>query len=201
VVKTLPAGREQHNSYTSADGRHVYVTSLRDSMITVIDPERLEVQRQIRMQGIPRVIAFNSKDSLAYVTMSGIIGYVTLDLLADSVVDRVELPIPEGTPPPLLDTYTHGVLLTPDERELWIAVYANDKVYGFTLPGNAPLADLTIDQGPHWFTLHPSGEPLYVSLERAGAVAAIHRGLRTVQLRASVGQAPTRILAFRSPVR
>jgi len=200
VVRSLPAGREQHNSYTSADGRHIYVTSLADSMITVIDADSLEVLRNIRMPGIPRVIAFTADDSLAFVTMSGMIGFVTLDLHADRVIDRLELSIPEGTPPPLLDTYTHGVLLTPDERELWIAVYATDRVHAFTLPGNSPLADLAIAQGPHWFTLHPDAEPLYVSLERAGQVAAIHRGLRTVQVRADVGQAPTRILAFRASV-
>jgi hypothetical protein len=120
------------------------------------------------------------------------IGFITVDLTRDSVVDRVDMPIPAGTPPPLLDTYTHGVLLTPDNRELWIAVYATDKVYAFTMPGRQPLADLTVGDGPHWSTLHPEGEPLYVSLERAGEVAAIHRGLRTVQRKAAVGRGPTR---------
>jgi len=199
VVRTVPAGREQHNSYTSADGTRVYVTSLRDSMITVIDPVALTAVRQIRIDGVPRVMALTRADARAYLSLSGMIGYAALDLGADSLVDRVTMPIPPGTPPPLLDTYTHGVLLTPDESELWIAVYATDKVYAFTLPGNAPLADLTVGQGPHWFTLHPAGEPLYVSLERAGEVAAIHRGLRVVQRKAKVGQAPTRILAFTAP--
>jgi len=199
VVKTLPAGREQHNSYTSKDGQHVYVTSLADSLISVIDPERLEVVRQIRPGGIPRTIALTDPDSLVYVTLSGMIGFVTVNLTTDRVVDRMEMPIPEGTPPPLLDTYTHGVLLTPDNDELWIAVYATDKVYAFTMPGRQPLADLTVGNGPHWFTLHPDGEPLYVSLERAGEVAAIHRGLRTVHRKAAVGRGPTRILAFRTP--
>jgi DNA-binding beta-propeller fold protein YncE len=200
VVKSLPGGREQHNSYTSKNGQHVYVTSLADSLITVIDPEKLEIVRQIRPGGIPRTIAFTDPDTLAYLTLSGMIGFVTVDLRTDSVVDRLKMAIPEGTPPPLLDTYTHGVLLTPDQSELWIAVYASDKVYGFTMPGRKPLADLRVGEGPHWFTLHPDGEPLYVSVERAGEVAAIHRGLRTVQRKATVGKGPTRILAFRTPV-
>ena len=199
VVKTLPAGREQHNAYTSHDGRRVYVTAMGDSLITVIDPARLEIERKIPVGGIPRPVAFSANDSIAYVALSGMIGFVTLDLATDRVIDRLELPIPAGTPPPLLETYTHGILLTPDEKELWLAVYALDRVLAFSLPGNRPLADLVVGEGPHWFTLHPDGEPLYVSLERAGQVAAIHRGLREVMRKQPAGQGPTRILAFRGP--
>ncbi len=200
VVKTLPAGRAQHNAYTSADGRHVYVTSMGDSLLTVIDPKTLEINRKIHVGGIPRPVALTKDNTRAYVALSNLIGFVTVDLATDQVVQRLELPIPAGTPPPPLDTYTHGVLLTPNERELWIAVYATDKVLGFTMPEREQFADVTVGGGPHWFTLHPDGEPLYVSLERGGSVAAIHRGLREVLTKAIVGQAPTRILAFRVPV-
>lgn len=197
VVKTLPVGREQHNAYTSADGSHVYVTAMGDSLIAVVDPRELEIDRKIHVGGIPRPVALTADESLAYVALSNLHGFVALDLRSGAVTRRVEIPLPSGTPRPLLDTYTHGLLLTPDGRELWTASYAIDKVYAFTVPDLRPLAELTLDQGPHWFTLHPDGEPLYVTLERAGKVAAIHRGLRTVHHMANVGQAPTRILAFR----
>jgi YVTN family beta-propeller protein len=200
VVKSLPVGLEQHNSYTSADGRHVYVTSMGDSLIAVIDPVKLEILRKIPAGGIPRPVALARDESLAYVALSDLHGFVALDLKSGTIARRVELPVPPGTPPPLLATYTHGLLLTPDERELWTASYAIDKVYAFTVPELAPLAELSVGQGPHWFTLHPDGEPLYVSVERAGEVVAIHRGLRTILARGKVGQAPTRILAFRTPV-
>lgn len=198
VVTTLPVGREQHNAYTSADGSHVYVTAMRDSLIAVVDPVKLAIDRKIHVGGIPRPVALAGDESLAYVALSNLHGFVVLDLRTDQVTRRVEIPLPPGTPRPLLDTYTHGLLLTPDGRELWTASYAIDKVYAFTVPDLRPLAELTLDQGPHWFTLHPDGEPLYVSVERAGKVAAIHRGLRTVHHIAKVGQAPTRILAFRA---
>lgn len=195
VVKTLPVGREEHNAYTAADGT-VYVTAMGDSLIAVIDPVALEIERKIPVGGIPRPVALTADESVAYVALSNLHGFVTLDLRTDAVVHRLEIPLPAGTPPPLLDTYTHGLLLTPDQRELWVASYATDKVYAFLMPERTPLAEIAVGQGPHWFTLHPSGEPLYVSVERAGTVAAIHRGLRTVMRTAPVGRAPTRILAF-----
>lgn len=199
VVKTLPAGAQGHNAYLSADGARVYSTSMGEDLISVIDVATLEIERRIPLGGVPRPVALTRDGELAYVALSGLIGYVTVDLGSDEIVHRVALPIPWGTPPPPLDTYTHGVLLTPDQRELWFAAYATDKVYAYLVPEHRPLAEVEVGAGPHWLTLHPDGEPLYVSLERQGAVAAIHRGLREVLRTAEVGQAPTRVLAFRTP--
>ena len=199
-VKTLPTGLEGHNAYTSADGALVYSTSMGEDLIAVIDPTELEIVRKIHVGGIPRPVALTNDGALAYVALSGLTGYVSIDLSTDEVIHRVELPIPPGTPPPLLDTYTHGLLLTPNQHELWLAGYGTEKVYAFSVPEHEQFAEIQMDGGPHWFTLHPDGEPLYVSLERGGKVAAIHRGLAEVMYEADVGEAPTRLLAFRTPI-
>jgi len=200
VVKQLPAGTGQHNAYVSADGSVAIVTSMGDNFITVIDTASMEVERRIELPGIPRPVALTDDLSLAYVALSGLTGFITVDFGSGEVVDRLELEIPAETPPPPLQTYTHGLLLTPDERELWVAAYATDTVHAFAVPERRHFAEIEVPGGPHWFTLHPDGEPLYVTLEDTGRVAAIHRGLREVTRVAEVGQGPTRILAFRAPV-
>ena len=200
-IKSLPTGAGGHNAYLSPDGRWVYSTSMGDDLIAVIDPTTLEIARKIHMGGAPRPVALTDDGKLAYVALSGMIGFVTLDLETDRVVHRLEYPIPEGTPVPPLDTYTHGVLLTPDQRELWVAAYATNTLYAFLMPERARLAEISVPGGPHWLTLNPNGEPLYVSLEGSGQVAAIHRGIREVIRVARVGRAPTRILAFRTPIK
>ncbi len=199
VVRQLPAGTAQHNAYTSADGSQVFVTSMGESLITVIDTETLEIDRQIALGGVPRPVALTADLSTAYVALSGLTGFITLDLRTDAIVHRLQIPIPDDTPVPPLETYTHGLLLTPDERELWVAAYGSDRVHAFTLPGRATLAQIDVPGHPHWFALHPDGEPLYVTLESTGKVAAIHRGLREVIRIADVGQGPTRILAVKVP--
>jgi YVTN family beta-propeller protein len=198
-VKTLDTGAAGHNAYTAPDGSLVYSTSMGDNQIAVIDPQGLEILRVIPLPGQPRPVALSADGRLAHVVLSGMTGFITVDLGTGEEIARVSVPIPEGTPVPTLDTYTHGLLLTPDEREIWVAAYGTDRVYGYLMPEREELADIPIPGGPHWFTLHPDGEPLYVSLERGGRVAAIHRGLREVVRIEDVGQAPTRVLAFRSP--
>jgi YVTN family beta-propeller protein len=199
-VKTLDSGAGSHNAYTAPDGGLVYSTSMGDDQIAVIDPATLELVRIIPLSGQPRPVALTADGRLAHVVLSGMTGFITVDLSTDQEVARMSVPIPEGTPAPPLDTYTHGLLLTPDEREIWVAAYATDKVYGYLMPERGKLAEISVPGGPHWLTLNPEGEPLYVSLERSGQVAAIHRGLREVIRVAKVGRAPTRILAFRTPV-
>ncbi|GMR13419.1 MAG: hypothetical protein BMS9Abin29_1628 [Gemmatimonadota bacterium] len=199
-VKSLATGAGGHNAYTASDGQLIYSTSMGENQISVIDPSTLEIQRIIPLNGQPRPVALTTDGRSAYVVLSGLTGFVTVDLQTDQEVGRISIPIPEGTPVPPLDTYTHGILLTPDQRELWIGAYGTDKVYAFLMPESAPLAEIDLPGGPHWLTLNPEGEPLYVTLERSGQVAAIHRGVREVIRVADVGRAPTRILAFRTPV-
>lgn len=199
-IKSLATGAGGHNAYTAADGGLVYSTSMGDNQIGVIDPTTFEIERIIPLSGQPRPVSLTDDGRLAHVVLSGMTGFITIDLTTDLEVGRVSVPIPEGTPAPPLDTYTHGMLLTPNQRELWIAAYATDKVYGYLMPESSELAEIRVPGGPHWLTLNPDGEPLYVSLERSGEVAAIHRGLREVVRVAKVGQAPTRVLAFRTPV-
>lgn len=178
VIDSIDTGPRPHGIVASPDGRWIYSTSMGDDLIVVIDPTTLDIARKIPMGGVPRPMALAADGNLAYVALSGMIGFVTLDLETDQVVDRLEYPIPDGTPLPPLDTYTHGVLLTPDQRELWVAAYATDIVYAFIMPGRDRLAAISVPGGPHWLTLNPDGEPLYVSLERSGQIAAIHRGVR-----------------------
>ncbi len=200
LVKSLATGAGGHNAYTSPDGRLIYSTSMGDNQIAVIDPETLEIQRIIHLNGQPRPLSLTADGRYAHVVLSGMTGFITVDLETDQEVGRVSIPIPEGTPAPPLDTYTHGMVLTPDQRELWIGAYGTDKVYGFLMPERTQLAEIDLPGGPHWLALNPDGEPLYVTLERSGQVAAIHMGIREVIRLAKVGKAPTRILAFRTPV-
>lgn len=199
VIKQLAAGRAEHNAYTSADGHWVFVTSMGDDLITVVNAHTLEIDRQIAVGGVPRPVALTADLSLAYVALSGLTGFVTLDLRTDAIVDLLEIPIPEDTPVPLLDTYTHGLLLTPDERELWLAAYGTHKIHAFSMPEKKHFAEIDVPGTPHWLALHPDGEPLYVTIESAGQVVAIHRGLRQVVRSAAVGEGPTRIIAVRVP--
>ena len=199
-VKTLATGAGSHNAYTAPDGGLVYATSMGDNQIAVIDPTSLEIVRIIPLSGQPRPVSLTDDGRFAHVVLSGMTGFITVDLSTDQEVGRVSVPIPEGTPVPPLDTYTHGLLLTPNQREIWVAAHGTDKVYAYLMPERAELAEISVPGGPHWLTLNPDGEPLYVTLERSGQVAAIHRGLREVIRLEDVGTAPTRILAFRTPV-
>ena len=77
-------------------------------------------------------------------------------------------------------TRDSGLQRSVDEGATWQRVFLDtldtnpasgvNKVFAVTVPELETFAEIEFDGGPHWMTLHPSGEPLYVSLETASSV-------------------------------
>ena len=90
------------------------------------------------------------------------------------VTRRVELgTLPEGMPRPYLDTFTHALHLTPDEKELWVTDCINDLVRIVRLSDMKETAQIHVGHFPHWFAMRPDGQVLFVSLWYSDAVGAI----------------------------
>jgi YVTN family beta-propeller protein len=83
-------------------------------------------------------------------------------------------------PPPYLETFTHALYLTPDERELWVTDCINDLVRIVRLPEMKEVAQVRVGHFPHWFTALPDGKVVFVSLWYSDAVAAIDASTRKV---------------------
>ncbi len=174
LVRRLSVPEMPHNIYTSADGRRAYVGCIRGSAIVVIDTAAREVAATIQMPGGVRPMALKRDGSLIYVALSRLHGFAVFDPLARRIINQVELPrLPEGTPRPFLDTYTHGLALSADEKELWVTSCAGDAIYAFSLPDYRQKARIHVGHFPHWFALRPDGKVLFLSNWLSDAVSAI----------------------------
>ena len=104
-------------------------------------------------------------------------------------------------PQPYLDTYTHALQLTADERELWVTDCINDLVRVVSLPSLREVAQIRVGHLPHWFTMRPDGKVIFVSSWYSDVVSAIdvatRKVLRNVQFERATG--PKRILVAAKP--
>jgi YVTN family beta-propeller protein len=137
-----------------------------------------------------------------YAALSNLIGFVVIDPEKRAVTRTVQLDtLPEGVPQPYLDTYTHAIQLTPDEKELWLTDCINDLVRVVRLADMQQVAQIRVGHFPHWFAMMPDGKTLFVSLWYSDAVAAIDVAQRRVVKNLQFGRAtgPKRILVARKP--
>jgi YVTN family beta-propeller protein len=121
VVKSLPV-KAPHNCYNARRNDHLFVTSMGEDKVKLIDLKTLDYIAEIPVGGVPRPLAVSHDEKTLYCELSDLHGFVIADIPRRKVVATVELPpLPPGTKFPVPHTPTHGMELTPDEKELWVA--------------------------------------------------------------------------------
>ena len=210
VLKRMPIGEWPHNSYTGQTSGLIYVTSFRGKKIHVFDPQTHEMLYQMEFPGEVRPVALTKDETRAYVAQSDFHGFVVADMRARKVIERVELPpLPPETPVPFLRTYVHGLVLSADERELWLTSCAGAAVYVYSVPDLKMQAKIPVGKFPHWFAWQPpfesvaaekkNGWLLWVSEMDSNQVSAIDTATRRVVATVPTGPQPRRIVVVPPP--
>lgn len=196
VVARLKTPAMPHNTYVSADGQHLYVGSMSGSRITIFDTTRRKQVGEIAPGNWVRPIALRRDESLAYVALSALHGFAVIDLKQGKVIRRVELPaLPPGTETPPYETLTHGLALTPDERELYVTSMAGKAVYVFSVPDLKQLGKIDVGRYPNWISISPDGRLVWVSNQLDDSVSVIDTRTKKVVATIPVGHEPKRLLA------
>lgn len=202
LVKKIPVGEEPHNAYTGATTGRIYVATVRGRKIHVLDPQSHEQRYTIDLPGEVRPLAITRDETRAFAAISGFHGVVVVDLAERKVLTQFELPpLPAGTPAPYLNTYVHGLALSPDEKELWVTSCADGVVYVYSTADFSLLGKVPVGKFPHWFAWQPAGpaggpELLWVSEMESNTVSAIDPARRAVVATVPTGPAPRRIVVL-----
>ncbi len=176
----------------------MYVTAFRGGKIHVYNPAGHQQLYEIAFpEEEVRPLAITRDQKTIYAALSKLHGFVVVDAAQRKEVRRVKLPaLPPGTPRPFLDTYTHGLILSPDEKELWVTSCPGNRIYVFSVPGLEPLGSVEVGTFPNWLTFRPDGKVLFASNQGSNSVSAIDAASRKVVATLPAGQAPKRLLAF-----
>lgn len=195
VIKHIGLRESPHNAYTSANGQHVYVTTIEGKTIFVFDPASHTIVSEIEPGGKVRPIALTKDESLMYVALSELHGFAVVSISQRKTLRKVMLPpLPPETPRPYLDTYTHGLALTPDERELWVTSCPGAALYAYSVPDLKLRAKVDVGKFPNWLAFTRDGKTLFVSNTESDTVSAIDVLNKKVLATIPVGKAPKRLL-------
>jgi hypothetical protein len=100
------------------------------------------------------------------VNVNGLLGFEVGDVAAGRMLHRVEVPGYHPGPLKRHGCPSHGVGLTPDEKELWVVDAANQRLHVFDAarmpPSYVASIELGVDQ-PGWITFSLDGAYAYPS--------------------------------------
>jgi YVTN family beta-propeller protein len=199
VVKSLPV-KAPHNCYNARRNDHVWVTSMGDKKVNLIDLKSLTYIAEVPVGGIPRPLAVTRDEKTLYCQLSDLHGFVVADVPGRKVVAKVELPpLPADVKFPVPNTPSHGLALTPDEKELWVTSCGTDTVYVYDTAGKKIVGKVGTGKGPAWLTFSPDGKYCCVSNVLSDDVSIIDAAKRREVARIKVGKMPKRLVVAGVP--
>jgi Putative Ig domain/Bacterial Ig domain len=152
IASIASGGSGAHNTIVSPGGKRVYMGN-RDFSSTagtndfdIADTAtNLVIGRVTPLMSGVRPFTINSQETLAFITVSGFLGFQVGDLSAGKVIYTVPVDgskIPGFTTNTLSSIPSHGISLSPDNKELYLIDQPNSYVHVFDvsgLPGSAPI--------------------------------------------------------------
>ena len=166
VLGKIETNSASHNTICSRDGTRAYCAGLKSSSLTVVDTSTRQIVGAVGpFSGSIRPFTVNGKHTLVLATVNGLLGFEIGDLDTGKVLHRVEVQgyktgktMRHGCP-------SHGVGLTPDEKEAWVCDSANHRLHVFDATVMPPkqIASVALRDEPGWVTFSLDGRFAYPS--------------------------------------
>jgi DNA-binding beta-propeller fold protein YncE len=167
-----PLSPNAHNLNLSPDGKFAFM-SPNGKVMSIADTSTHKTVKTIPFNDNIRVFVLNHDASLIYTNQNNFLGFQIADVKTGKVLHTVEVRgypwrerwnatprprIPHGCP-------SHGIALTNDEREVWLADGMNDYIHIFdnTVMPPKQIASIKTTAGPYWITVGLDGNLAYVS--------------------------------------
>lgn len=166
VVKKFEPKSGAHNTICSLDGTRAYLAGLRSPFLTVVDVKTQQVLDPIGPFTAPiRPFTVNADKSLVFVNINGLLGFEIGDLKTSKKLHRVEVQGFKVGPPKRHGCPSHGVGLTPDEKEIWVCDGYNSHLHIFDATVMPPKQTVSIKlrEQPGWVTFSIDGRYAYPS--------------------------------------
>ena len=166
VRTTIVTNSGAHNTVYGPDGRRVYLAGLKSKLLAVADPATHKVVAEVGpFSNVIRPFTVNGAQTRCYVNVNDLLGFEVGDLTTGKMLHRVEVTGFSKGPVKRHGCPAHGVALTPDERELWLADGANNAVHVFDARAMPPrqVASVTLRDQPGWISFSIDGRHAYPS--------------------------------------
>lgn len=166
-ITTIDKPGRPHNTQYSDDGTRVYFEAEGDTRtMSVVDAKTRTIVKELGPFGnMVRPFTFNGKQTLLFANINDFLGFEIADLKTGAIIAHVEVP---GVTPGRSPTHgipSHGIAMTQDESEIWIADNANNYLRVFDATKMPPVmkTSVKVRDEPGWITFGIDGKLAYPS--------------------------------------
>lgn len=132
VTATITTNSGSHNTIYANDGSRVYLAGLKSPLLSIADPKTNTVLSTVGpFENVIRPFTVNGSNSLVFVNVNGLLGFEVGDVRTGKKLYHVEVQGYQKGPVKRHGCPSHGIALTPDEKELWLADCANSAIHVF----------------------------------------------------------------------
>lgn len=166
VLGTIETRAGSHNTIASADGKLVYLAGLKSATLSIADAHEHRLVGAVGPFGnVVRPFTVNGAGTLAFVNVNDLLGFEIGDLRTGKVLHRVEVAGYQKGTVKRHGCPSHGIALTPDERELWLADCANSTIHVFDATTMPPkqTTSLKMRDCVGWVSFSMDGRVAYSS--------------------------------------
>ncbi|MEO6329125.1 MAG: hypothetical protein ABIO55_09340 [Ginsengibacter sp.] len=165
IIKNIPVFKRAHNTIYGPSGEHVYLDDIASPWLYMADAKTHKLVNKVGpFANFIRPFTINGKETLVYATVDSLLGFEVGDIKTGKKLAHIEVEGWSMGPVRRHGNPSHGIGLTPDEKELWLADGHNMRVHVFS--AIAPYQQLTtipVQDMPGWITFSIDGKYAYPS--------------------------------------
>lgn len=165
VIAKIPVTRRAHNTIYGPSGKRVYMADIASPALFVADPQSHTIVSKVGpfSNGI-RPFTINGSETRIFATVDSLLGFEVADLKSGKLLDQIVVEGWQKGPVRRHGNPSHGIGLTPDEKEIWLADGHNMRIHIFS--ANSPyqqLSTIPLQDMPGWITFSVDGKYAYPS--------------------------------------
>ena len=200
VVKMIPVAFP-HNCYDAGTNDFLYCESRGKGEIYRLNMKTLAFDATYTTGDDPRPFSVSKDKKTIYTALGNYSGFEIVNL-EKNTTERIALdgpPEPEACQTFEPQTPTHGVMLAPNGKEVWVTSMGDSSVHLYDLEKKKWTGSVHTGACPNWLSMTSDGKYLAVSNCGANTVSIVDAHKKEVAAELKTGLIPKRILVVSVP--
>jgi hypothetical protein len=165
VLHKIVPNSGAHNTVCGLSGKFAYLAGLKSPLLSVADTSNQSVRTVGPFSAAVRPFTVDGRETRCYVNVNELLGFEIGDLASGEKLAGVTVAGFEKGPVKRHGCPSHGIGLSPDEKEIWLSDAHNTRLHIFdnTVFPPKQLESIVLRDEPGWITFSIDGKYAYPS--------------------------------------